>query len=357
MKVKLIIILLLMMLVGTACERTLEFDDPTQAAADDMAVNAIAVAGTPFKVYLNHVYLVNKIPPMQYYGSGSSIQMKDDGSFDYRSNEYYQRTAISDASIEITVNEQTKYQMSYDEDNFSYVCNYVPDEGDHVEVNIIAGEQEVHAETDVPSKPKIEIISHEVIPENPYSQMGNLTSYSDTIMQLTCRISDIGGEQYYRLRVRSERTSYDRTSNGDYVYYTMQDVFFSDDELFVDKRLSSNFGGWQAYFSNVFDNTFMKGKTYSFTLDSPKAGNHSFTSYNPFSGELSKDGEIIPSRVMVELQAISPELYKYLKSMQLYRISPNDGYAEPVQIYSNVQNGWGIFGALSYDRHFVEFGE
>ena len=63
----------------------------------------------------------------------------------------------------------------------------------------------------------------------------------------------------------------------------------------------------------------------------------------------------VPARVMVELQALSPELYRYLKSVELFRITENDAFSEPVQIYSNVQNGWGIFGALSYDRHFVEY--
>ncbi len=65
----------------------------------------------------------------------------------------------------------------------------------------------------------------------------------------------------------------------------------------------------------------------------------------------------VPARVMVELQALSPELYRYLKSVELFCITESDAFSEPVQIYSNVQNGWGILGALSYDRHFVEYGE
>lgn len=362
MKAKYYIILLLMALIGSACERNLEFEDPAGEIVNDMVVNAVAVAGTPIKVYLNRAYLVNKIPPMQYYNPTSpinSIQMKDDGSFDYRSSEYYQKTAISNAMVEINVNRQTIEPMFYDEKNFCYISSYIPNEGDHIEVVVKSEEQVVHAETTVPVKPKIEVVSHEVIPENPYSQLEDLTTNSDLIMRLTCRISDAGGEQYYRLRVRSECTSYEyiSTSSGKerYIYYTMQDVFFSDDELFEDRSLTTNFGGWRAYFSNVFDNSLMNGKTYSFTVDSPKAGNHNFTNYT--TKELDKDGEIIPSRVMVELQAISPELYRYLRTMQLYRISANDGYAEPVQIYSNIEGGWGIFGALSYDRHFVEYGE
>ena len=354
------ILILLVALIGSACERNLEFEDPADETVNDIVVNAVAVAGLPFKVYLNRAYLVNKIPHMQNYNSGS-FQMKDDGSFDYRSNEYYQKTVISNAMVEISVNGQTEDHMVYDEKDFCYVSDYIPVEGDRIEVKVASEGKDVRAETIVPVKPKIEVVSHEELHENPYSQLEDLTTNSDMIMRLTCRISDPGGERYYRLRVRSECTSYEYigTSSGKerYIYYTMQDVFFSDDELFEDRRLNTNFGGWRAYFSNVFDNSLMNGKTYTFTVDSPKAGEHNFTTYNPFIGELSKDSEVIPSRVMVELQAISPELYRYLRTMQLYRISANDGYAEPVQIYSNIEGGWGIFGALSYDRHFVEYGE
>lgn len=363
MKAKYYIILLLIALIGSACERNLEFEDPADETINDIVVNAVAVAGTPIKVYLNRAYLVNKIPSMQHYGSGT-IQMRDDGSFDYRSSEYYQKTVISNASVEISVNGQTIDPMVFDGKDFCYVSDYIPVEGDRIEVVVKSEGQVVHAETVVPTKPKIEIISHEVILENPYKQMEGLTTNSDMIMRLTCRISDPGSEHYYRLRVRSECTSYTYNNHFNeegemykvrYVYYTMQDVFFSDDELFEDRRLNTNFGGWRAYFSNVFDNSLMNGKTYTFTVDSPKAGEHNFTNY--YTRELNKDGEIIPARVMVELQAISPELYRYLRTMQLYRISANDGYAEPVQIYSNVEGGWGILGALSYDRHFVEYEE
>ena len=63
----------------------------------------------------------------------------------------------------------------------------------------------------------------------------------------------------------------------------------------------------------------------------------------------------IPARVMVELQAISPEYYRYLKSVELYRVTENDAFSEPVQIYSNVQDGWGIFGSLSSERVYIPY--
>ena len=190
-----------------------------------------------------------------------------------------------------------------------------------------------------------------------------MTNLTDTIMRLTCRISDVGGEHYYRLRVRSEGTYQQVTGmqhweDGGwvrtvYTAYLLQDIYFSDDELFLDSRLTKNFGGWPAYFSNVFDNSLMKGGDYTFTIDSPKA----FMSQLVLTDASTKPLPFIPDRVMVELQAISPEFYRYLKSVQLYRITETDAYSEPLPIYSNAEGGWGILGSLSYDRHYVEFGE
>ncbi len=379
MKARHYIILCIVALMGSACERTLDFVNTQEEQANDMTIDAIAVEGTPLKVYLSHAYAINKAPGVAYYDYMEGKFVKNDNTLDYQRNDYYRKNFIASANMEVNVNGQS-FPMFYNDNSKCYTSDYVPKAGDHivvtaterrmgggvVDVDASSGKvitekvsppQRAYAETTVPSKPKIEIISHERVPENPYKYQGSLSFETDTVMRLTCRITDTAGEKYYRLRVRGVR--YNKTSQtweGDgwsstaYYYYTMQDVYFSTDELFMDSRITANFGGWPAFFSNVFDNSLMQGKDYTFTVDSPMIPKG------------TTDEEIIEAKwrdpeVMVELQAISKELYLYLKSVQIYQVSENDAYSEPVQIYSNVQNGWGIFGALSYDRHFVEYGE
>ncbi len=46
-------------------------------------------------------------------------------------------------------------------------------------------------------------------------------------------------------------------------------------------------------------------------------------------------------------------MYYFLKSMQLYRIATDDIYSTPVGLYGNIDNGWGIMGALSYSWHVI----
>jgi hypothetical protein len=96
----------------------------------------------------------------------------------------------------------------------------------------------------------------------------------------------------------------------------------------------------------------MKGSSYTFVIDVLKA--HGSLPYIDLSLAM-KDLEPIPSRVMLELQAITPDFYRYLKSVQLFRVAENDAFSEPVQIYSNAIGGWGILGSLSYDRHYIAF--
>ena len=186
-------------------------------------------------------------------------------------------------------------------------------------------------------------------------------------MCITCRISDTGDGGYYRLRVRGVAKGLDafthRQGIGDYVHYVMQDVYFSADELFVDDRLTEGFGGWPAFFSTVFDNSLFRGSERTFTVETPKPNTRWFGEYskgdemNYWEKYLLKADEApdLPTQVMAELQAISPELYRYLKSAQLYRVSESDAFSEPVQIYSNVKNGWGIFGSLSSSRVFIPY--
>lgn len=347
------IMLLSLATVLCACERTLDFKGPEDEAKTDLTLNAAAIAGSPLTAYLSRAYTKGKAPSIQYYDYEHALFFKDDLTTDYLTDDYLAKTTVRDAEVTAEVNGQESYPMAYDGMAFCYTCSYVPVEGDRIVLRAKADGREVSAEAAVPAMPRIEVLGYEVLPENPYQNMGGLVNQSDTIMRLTCRITDDGGENYYRLRVRSERKGTNLL--GQMQFYIMQDIFFSDDDLFLDEHLTSNFGGWPAYFSNIFDNSRIEGANRTFVIDSPKASSGAgyMDSSKAHWGELPD----LQPRVMVELQAISYDLYRYLKSVQLYRMSQDDRDAEPTLIYSNVDGGWGIFGALSYDRHFVEYGE
>ena len=342
-------------LVLTACEKEVEFNAPDTETISNVTLNAIIAADEPLTVYLNKMYSIGKAPLLNI---GYMFPFSNNEALaDYQNDDYYKKTAIFDADVKAVVNGQQTYTLTMAADTMGYVCDYRPQAGDHIEVQA----EGLHVEATVPVSPKIEILDHKVLAENPYRMMEGMTYETDSIMRITCRIPSSNTNQYYRLRVRGERKLFTHTWLDPWAYYLMQDIYFSDDDLFVDNRLSSGFGGWPAYFSSVFDITHKGGEELTFSLDSPKPevyrGPSSYFKgkENIMRQQVSEPD--VPARVMVELQALSPELYHYLKSVELFRITESDAFSEPVQIYSNVHNGWGIFGALSYDRHFVEYGE
>lgn len=356
MRIKNTIILLIIALMGTSCERTLDFVAGNEDMGD-LSIGAIAVTGSPLIVYVNKAIAVDKAQLTEYIGIGEDRirYMQAGESVDYMQDSYFKKSAVKEAQVSAEVNGQQTYPLTFNESSYGYSSDYVPKEGDHIVVKAAANGQELRAETVVPSKPEIEIMNHEVLAENPYWEVDGYIFRTDTIMRINCRINKQQGQHYYRLRVRSERDVIGWWHGaGKYDGYQMQDVYFSDDEIFVDKRLSKGFGGWKPYFSNVFDDSLINTGGYTFTVDSPKMRKKLF---GVMTSTSNQEHGPLPPQVMIELQAISPELYHYLKSAELYRLTYNDAYAEPVQIYGNVEGGWGIFGALNYDRHFVEFGD
>jgi len=58
------------------------------------------------------------------------------------------------------------------------------------------------------------------------------------------------------------------------------------------------------------------------------------------------------TKILIDLYSISEEYYNYLKSKSLYEES-DPAFSEPVQIFSNIENGLGIFAGASISSDSV----
>ena len=65
---------------------------------------------------------------------------------------------------------------------------------------------------------------------------------------------------------------------------------------------------------------------------------------SPFSAEGISDSQIENSEIV--LYTVNEDMYKYYRSLELYKNSKNN-FVKPIEIYSNVENGLGVFGAIS----------
>ena len=372
MKNRIYTILLTLSIVCTACEHVIDYEGTQEdMSKGSMVINAIAIADTPFSVYLTKAERADQAQVRRYVDFETAMNNNNDVYVkDYESNEYLQRTHIATAQVEVQVNGQTTYPMTFDALNYNYKTSYTPQEGDHLLVTANAEGETLSAEATIPAKPKIEIVSHEELDGNPYKYMNGLTFDTDSIMRLTLRINNMGGEGFYRLRIRSVGVGYFYVGGPDPAgsiktrwnitpHYRVEDIFFSDDDLFVDSRLTSNFGGWPAFFSNVFSSQQVQGGSNTFVVDSPKVryepAYHDWMKDDIIDDSKLKDFTYIQPQVMVELQAITEDYYRFLKSAELYRITNSDVNSETILIHGNAVNGWGILGAMSCDRHIIFF--
>lgn len=378
MKYRIYLLLLALTMCCTACEKVLDYEGSLEdLSKGSMVINAVAVADTPFVVYLTYADRADKAIVKRYVDFATA--MYQDGKSDYQSNEYLKNKQVTNAQVEVQVNGQANYIMNFDEKSMCYKSTYIPQEGDHVVVKakmgvintevVLMNEETLTAEATVPAKPKIEIVGHEVLTVNPYKYINDLTFETDSIMRIQLRIKNTGGNSYYRLRIRGIGMGYSIGGVSDsfttrwdtHPYYAIQDIFFSDDELFMDSRLTTNFGGWPAFFSNVFSGQLLPGGDYSFVVDSPKVPYsppyREWMTENGDTVDLSHVNEIpfLPTQVAVELEAITEDYYHFLKSVELYRIANDDANSETILIHGNAVNGWGVLGAMSYDRHTIYY--
>ncbi len=104
----------------------------------------------------------------------------------------------------------------------------------------------------------------------------------------------------------------------------------SDEELFSSGTPNS---------SLVFNDDLFDGKKHTITVFSPyEYPQYDKKEFNEYS---------------VELHSISKEYYLYAKSLSLFAYNDGDPFAEPVQVYSNIENGYGIFGAYSTAKQTI----
>lgn len=254
-----------------------------------------------------------------------------------------EESLLPDADVRIIVNGKESTAV-YDAAVRRFISDSRARPLDHVEVSVESdGLRSTYCEFQVPAEPKMEILSIEKVfddIENGDVSSSFQTYDSDTLAVITVKITDLPGDNYYRLKVRSEGFS-------DSALKVVQNRFTSGDIVFYDERLYRETSALPAYFSNIFDDRYFDGKEYTFKIESRIQAN-----YFPFKDFSEK-------RIVVELQALSKGLYDYLKAVEIYdrayeETEHRDEYMEGVVVPTNMVNGTGAVGAYIRKQSLVE---
>ncbi len=117
----------------------------------------------------------------------------------------------------------------------------------------------------------------------------------------------------------------------DWIQNAWLNTSYSDTDIIADSNQLQS----KIFYQNQNGSSIVKGSVLSFDNDI-------------FNGNTVGNNQD-SVKLMLRLLSVSPELYEYSKSVELYNINRNIGsnQSSPLEIYSNVENGLGIFGGYN----------
>lgn len=238
-----------------------------------------------------------------------------------------------------------------------YVGTYVPREGDNLRITAShSGFDPIECETQIVSPtPIIAVDTTNTRVEIRETTVGEYKNgkwiITDTIdylesiegdIDITLKDpADIAG--YYAIRLDLHIRHQTGNVHVQPVYYssnapvfkTNNELALSDDDDYLDSRLS-----------HLFSDELFDGREYKLKIKI-----YPFN-YGYWTDEKSK---ITNMAIQVTLQSLSHSCYMYLKTREAN--SDSDFFTEPVQIYTNIKGGIGIFGNYSNSIHCIELKE
>jgi len=327
MKTLNILIVFVMMAGLIACETEIEFNGKDVKPV--MVLNCLACTDSSLEVTL----------------TASRFFLSNDDTF----------KTITNANIELSVN-GARIETLINKGNGIYTSTYKPQAGEQITLIASAlGYTTIKATDYFPQRIPIFSVDSTmsttdttlIINTWGYSHEDQTTWYSDTIgmsyniiHHYTIRFTDPPGEtNYYRLIV--ENNSYDW--NDSLLLYGMKSYEYGFKDIVFDSDESSDMGGIVEESTvdplNLFTDELIDGNSHTIKID------HSQLVYSKM--DASHESEYNYTRrykIDIQLQPISKSYYLYLKTFQAFENS-DSFMSEPVQIFTNVNNGLGIFGA------------
>lgn len=332
----------------SACEVILPFDNESDTDKEGLVINALAVPDQPMEAYITKTYRSSEEPPWThgyarpenpdtYYYEEYQINNINNLLNVYTGSESlkaeFKRDQLRDAKVEVVVNGTARYTMNYNNEKLCYKCDYKPRSDDEITLQVTRGEKEAQATAQIPTQPHIEIVDTKIEKRSAEGILDGTIYYTGNVVKMKLRIKEPDSQRrYYKLRVRGvglpSLAMYDSIR-------VINDFYSSNDLVFRDERLDKKWGGWPIFFSDVFENKAFAGTDYTVDIETFAISRFLMPGY------------------IIELQTLTEDYYRYLKSVMLYRIAASGPFAESVYIHSNSSSGWGILGAVNTDTHYM----
>ena len=292
---KKLLIYILLVSVGLSCQKVIPLDAETK---------------TP-KLVLNTLFNENDIWEVNV---SRSLSVLDDGNLSNVDN-------ATGVSVYDNSNNSLVASLTFDGENYLSLANVKPVAGKEYRIEVSAPDYK--SVTSIDKCPKnVPIIS--------FDSSSTRTSFGDIRYETSIDFQDPSGDNYYGIKM--DIIEYQRiynSSTGDYdtTEINRTDAYLSTSNPVVDNSGPDSYARILTFKDNLFD-----GQKQKITFDY-----YYYISGTPNQFSVRK----------VSLLSLTESTYKYLKSIETYRNVDGNPFAEPVQVYSNVENGFGIFGGQS----------
>lgn len=228
---------------------------------------------------------------------------------------------LNDAIVNIYEDNVFKEKLT-NINNGNYITNFIPSKGKTYKVSVsYSSLKDAYSENSIPATTNIiSVDSSTVYSTNNSGINGN--GESNPQYQLKIKFKDPESiKNYYSLKLYHKNQGYIYKNTNYQDYYPM---YFSSNDLIIES--------WQFNETAYFSDDFIDGKVYEIIINIDK--------YNlPY----------IDNEVIIELNSVSKEYFLYCKSYNLYQSVNNNPFSEPVQVFNNIENGFGIFAGYSSD--------
>jgi hypothetical protein len=235
--------------------------------------------------------------------------------------------AITNASVQVLVHGSPVETLQH-LGSGTYAGGFMPLPGESYEIRVTApGYDEVHATDIVPQATEIMALDTAMV-----------TSEGMLYMECRLKFTDDGSQaNFYKVDITGQWWEYEYDHFGNVIdsfmyveplYFEANDVILGGDGLF-------------SGLSAIFSDDLFQGKVITAPL---------LVSGYYFTGSPDQN-----MRLIISLSSVSESYYLYSTTLSRSWDASGDPFAQPVQVYNNIEGGYGIFAGFSRDTVIMDF--
>jgi len=303
---KITFIALIITLIFYSCQKKVKIDIPDDGRK--LVVNSLFEANSLLTI---NITKSKHILDETYYGTYSGFYHIPNAKVSlFKNNVFLENlTEMEQGNYKSTflLTDNAEYSISVKADNF----------------------EEVTAKNTIPKSVEINKFEFNDYTEGEYGSI-----YANFSLEFT---DDGNIENYYLLEMykKHKYTIYNEETEEEDTFEDIYPIYITPKDLRYEQT-----GYNEALF---FDDNYFNGTTLNFQFSV-----YSYSFYGEEQTEETKD------KYYIYLNSVSKEYYLYVQSLDKHQYAKDDFFAEPVQVYNNIENGFGIFAGISSAVDSVE---